>query len=545
MADIFISYARSTEAQAHKIAEALRALGYGVWRDDELPAHRDYSEVIEERLRGAKAVVVVWCAEAVKSQWVRAEADIAREAGTMVQLTLDGAPLPMPFNRIQCADMSQWSGDLSAPSWKKVAGSVAELVGAAGSATLSIVQPAAMVAPPLPDKPSIAVLPFSDPSGAVEGDYFADGMVDEIVNALARFPSLFVIASGSSLSYRERERDFRTIGRELGVQYLLEGSVRRSGQRVRIAVDLVEAQASAQIWSERFQGSLEDVFALQDEVANTVAARIEPTIQAADLRRGAARPTEDLGAYDLFLRGVQRWREYENASFQAAIALFEQAVARDPSFAEAWAGLAWLHTTNLIMGWTDDREATARKAQDANRHVLTASDDDAFALVHLARTAAELDGDRRASLAMADRALELNPGSSLVWTRAGWVSLFGEQYEQAVERLEHALRLNPRAPDRHQALTGMGAALAILGRFEEAVPWLSEAITLRPDFPTPLFTLAIALAHLGRIDEAKAALARFETLASLQSFIETSVATRGWSDLALSALRRLRVDLTS
>src|SRR5579863_9525989 len=186
MSDIFISYARSTADQAQQIAEALRVLGYGVWRDDELPAHRDYSEVIEERLRAAKAVVVVWSPEAVRSQWVRAEADIAREAGTLVQLALDGAPLPLPFNRIQCADMSGWAGDLNAPGWKKVAASVAELVGGASTPTATVKQtalPAVPAALPLADKLSIAVLPFADPGGAVEGDYFADGMVDEIVAA--------------------------------------------------------------------------------------------------------------------------------------------------------------------------------------------------------------------------------------------------------------------------------------------------------------------------------------------------------------------------
>ena len=395
----------------------------------------------------------------------------------------------------------------------------------------------------LPAKPSIAVLPFSDPSGAVEGDYFADGMVDEIVNALTRFPSLFVIASGSSLSYREREREFRKIGRELGVRYLLEGSVRRSGRRVRIAVDLVEAEEGVQIWSERFQGTLEDVFALQDEVANAVGARIEPTIQAADLRRGATRPTEDLGAYELFLRGLQRYREFDSAGAQMAIVLFEQAVARDETFAGAWALLATLHMTNLAAGWTADREGTAHKAQDAIRHALLANDDDALALAQVAFAAVALGGDHRSSRAMADRALTLNPGSFPCWMWAGLVSLFCEQFEQALERFQHALRLNPRSPDRYTASAGMGAALVALGRFDEAIPWLNEAITLRPNFPLPLFNLVIALSHLGRIEEAKAVLGRFTALGSIKSFMETLVVTDALSETYLPALKRLGVDV--
>jgi adenylate cyclase len=547
MSEIFISYARSTEDQAQKIGEALRALGYGVWRDSELPAHRDYSEVIEERLRAAKAVVVVWSAEAVKSQWVRAEADIAREAGTLVQLSIDGASPPIPFNRVQCADMSGWTGDLDAPGWRKVAASIAELVGEAGRApTAPVAQPASPAspaAPALPEKPSIAVLPFADPSGAAEGDYFVDGMVEEVVTALTRFPSLFVIASASSLSYGQRDRDFRRIGRELGVRYLLEGSVRRSGKRVRIAVDLVEAEADARIWSERFEGALDDVFALQDEVANAAAAHIEPTIRAADLRRGDARPTEDLGAYDLYLRGWQRWREFNQVSFQAAVGLLEQAVARDPAFAEAWALLAHLYARGLGLGWSADREGTAQKAQDAIRQAMLGRDDDAVTLAQVAYAKAILGGDRASLLAMADRALALNPGSFTCWVLAGHVSVLCEQYEQAAERLRYALRLNPRAPDRTQALSGVGAAMVMLERFEEAIPFLHEAITARPDYAIPSFFLVIALSHLGRIDEAKAALARFEALASLKSLLDTVVVPAGWSKVVFPALKRLGVDV--
>jgi adenylate cyclase len=396
---------------------------------------------------------------------------------------------------------------------------------------------------PLPDKPSIAVLPFADPSGAVEGDYFADGMVDEIVNALARFPSLFVIASGSSLSYRERERDFKRIGRELGVQYLLEGSVRRSGPRVRVAVDLVEAETGAQIWSERFEGTLEDVFALQDEVANAVAARIEPAIQAADLRRGAVRPTEDLGAHDLFLRAQQRYREGDNAGYQAAIGLFEQAVARDPTFAAAWAFIAILHIHSLLAGWSPDHEDAARKAQVAIRHAMLANDDEADVLASVAFAGRVLGGDRRSSLAMADQAVSLNPGSFWCWTWTGYVSVWCGQSEQALERFQHALRLNPRAPDRHMAFLGIGVSLVRLERFDEAIPWLNEAVTLRPDFPPPLFYLAAALSLLGRFDEASATLGRFEALASLKSWIDTARIGRGSSEAFLSALRRLNVDI--
>ena len=195
MAEIFISYAGATVDRAKQIADALRALGYGVWRDDELPAHRAYGEVIEQRLRSAKAVVVIWSASAVKSQWVRAEADLAREAGKLVQLRIDGALLPLPFNQIQCADLTDWSGDADAPGWRKVTASIAELF--SGESQLAeVLEPASTSPPQAPTKPSLAVLPFANLSGEADQEYFADGMVVEIVAALSRIKSIFVIASG-------------------------------------------------------------------------------------------------------------------------------------------------------------------------------------------------------------------------------------------------------------------------------------------------------------------------------------------------------------
>ena len=195
MAEIFISDAGATVDRAKQIADALRALGYGVWRDDESPAHRAYGEVIEQRLRSAKAVVVIWSASAVKSQWVRAEADLAREAGKLVELRIDGALLPLPFNQIQCADLTDWSGDADAPGWRKVTASIAELF--SGESQLAeVLEPASTSPPQAPTKPSLAVLPFANLSGEADQEYFADGMVVEIVAALSRIKSIFVIASG-------------------------------------------------------------------------------------------------------------------------------------------------------------------------------------------------------------------------------------------------------------------------------------------------------------------------------------------------------------
>ncbi len=219
-------------------AEALRALGYSVWLDDELLAHHAYTQAIEEQLTAAKVALVIWSAEAVKSEWVLSEANRAREDRKLVQLTVDGARLPMPFDQTQCADLAGWNGDASSPGWRKVLASIADLTGGRQAAT----PPAASELPPLPSKPSIAVMPFANLSGDPEQDYFADGMVEEIATALSRSKSIFVIGGASGLSFKGKETSPQEVGKILGVRFVLEGSVRKAGVRVRIlAVKLIDA----------------------------------------------------------------------------------------------------------------------------------------------------------------------------------------------------------------------------------------------------------------------------------------------------------------
>jgi adenylate cyclase len=507
MYDVFISYARSGERQAEQVAETLRGLGYDVWRDDDLPAHRDYSEVIEERLRAARAVVVLWSAEAVKSQWVRAEADLAREAQTLVQLSLDGAPLPMPFNRIQCADLAGWTGEPGHPGWKKVAASVAELAGAAAPPTPAAAQPAG---PPLPTKPSIAVLPFADLSAAKDQDYFCDGMVVEIVTALSRFRTLFVIASGSSLSFRDTSAArLPAIARELGVRFLLEGSVRKAGERVRIAVQLVDTQEGArEAWAERFDDTLEDIFALQDRVANAVASQIEPTILAIDTRRASARPTNDLTAYDFFLQGMKAFGAMGKATHARALGLFDAAIACDPGYAEALSISAFARANRIVLGWSDDVEEDHRVALDHRGRALAALSDDPEVIATVAMTSMQLGVDPAGALASAQRALARHPGSSTVQMNNAWVFLYAGEAAEALTGFETSLRLDPRSVWRQILLFGMAFANLFLHRFEAVIPLAREAGELMPDLrPYCATAAASALGHLGRLEAARTAIA--------------------------------------
>src|SRR5580704_13156272 len=316
MADIFISYARSRATEAQPIVQALRSQGYNVWIDDAIPAHRAFTDVIAEELKAAAAVVVVWSAEAVKSQWVQSEADHAREAGKLVQLNIDGAHLPMPFDRIQCADMTGWAGDVNAPGWLRVVASIATLAGAAKAPA-----PVVEALPQSQLKPSIAVAPFDNLSNDPEQDYFVDGVVEEIVSALSRFKSIFVISAGDNLVSNGKAMSPQDAARQLGVRYVLEGSVRKAGGRVRIVVHLIDASNGAEIWADRLDDTMEDVFALQDAVAARVAGVIENTVQDVDGQKAATRPTANMNSYDLYLRSQQLFKLSRKSEMLSSIEL--------------------------------------------------------------------------------------------------------------------------------------------------------------------------------------------------------------------------------
>ena len=503
MADIVVSYARSTEKVSRQVDEALQALGYSVWRDDRLPAHRAYGEVIEEQVKAAGAVLVIWSAGALKSHWVRAEANAARKAGTLVQLSVDGTAPPMPFNQFQCAKLDGWTGDTDAPGWRKVVASLGQLLGAAPAPDRET--------PALPNKPSIAVLPFANLSGDPDQEYFADGMVVEIANALSRFKSLFVIASGSSLSLKGKGVSPQDAARQMGVRYVLEGSVRKGGDRVRISVQLIDARDGAQIWTKRFEDTLEDVFALQDRITGGVAGQIEPTVQTAETRRGLNRPTASLGSYDLYLRAWPRFLTYERDGILEALDLFNRAIALDPAFGPALALAAQCHRFINIYGWSDDPQGHRRQGLDLAQRALNGAGDDADVLAQVAAVYAYLGEDPEAATTLADRAIALNPGSSTVWFLSGFINLRAGKLDLAIEHVETALRLDPIGPHRAGLIGYMGAARFLQGRFSEAAQLLKESAQQNHG---PIFqaVLAASFGQLGQSSEAQAALARYRTL---------------------------------
>ncbi len=366
---------------------------------------------------------------------------------------------------------------------------------------------------PLPDKPSIAVLPFANMSGDPEQEYFADGMVEEIITALSRIRWLFVIARNSSFTYKGRAVDVKQVGRERGVRYVLEGSVRKGGGRVRITGQLIDAVTGTHLWADRFDGSLKDVFELQDKVAASVTGVIEPALQAAEAARSADRPTADLTAYDLYLRGhAMLWSSAKQ--IPEALSLFEQAIGRDPRYgpALAWAALCCFRLD--MDGRSEDSEANRLKGTDFARRALQVVGDDPGTLATAAHALAYFGEDIGAMIAMVDRALVLNPNFARGWNISGVLRLLAGQPDIAIEHIEAALRLSPRARVG-TPFALIGAAHFLSRRFAEAVPKLLLAIQEDPSYPNPHRFLAACYAHMGRLDEARAIVARLRAITPL------------------------------
>ncbi len=367
---------------------------------------------------------------------------------------------------------------------------------------------------PLPDKPSIAVLPFQNMSGDPEQEYFVDGMVEEIITALSQIRWLFVIARNSTFTYKGRPVDVKQVGRELGVRYVIEGSVRKGGNRVRITAQLIEAATGAHLWADRFDGSLEDVFDLQDKIALSVAGVIEPALLAAEMRRSAARPTTDLTAYDLYLRAVAAFFPVSKEGISEALGLFEQAITIDPRYgpALAWAAICRVHLD--FNAWVEEPESNRRKGIDRARQALQATQNDPGVLANAALALVQFGEDIGAMIGLVDRALGLNPSYARGWYLSGLIRMFAGRHDLAIEHIETALRLSPRER-MGQPLTVMGTAYFFKRRFDEAAVKLLLSIQDHPGFPPAYRALAACYAHMGRLDEARAIVTRLRAITPL------------------------------
>ena len=366
--------------------------------------------------------------------------------------------------------------------------------------------------PPVPETPSIVVLPFQNLSADPEQEYFSDGIVEEITTALSRFRSLFVISRNSAFTYKGRAVDVRQVGRELGVRYLLEGSVRKAANRVRITGQLIEAESAAHLWADRFEGTPEDIFDLQDQVTSSVVGAISPALEQAEIDRIKRKPTESLGAYDYFLRGRAALHEGSVQGHKDAMQLFYRAIELDPDFASAYGMAAYCYCHRKTNGWMADREEEIAETVRLARRAVELDKDDAVALscggFALAYVAGELD----AGVAFIDRALLLNPNLATAWIVSGWVRVWLGEPEVAIEHLARATRLSPLDPLTNRTRTTTAHAHFFAGRYDEASSWAAMALREWPDYQTALRIAAASYALAGRAEDAKSARERLQKL---------------------------------
>jgi TolB-like protein/class 3 adenylate cyclase/Flp pilus assembly protein TadD len=401
--------------------------------------------------------------------------------------------------------------------------------------TAAVQSPSARALPalPLPDKPSIAVLPFANMSGDPEQEYFADGMVEEIITALSRIRWLFVIARNSTFTYKGQAVDVKLVSRELGVHYALEGSVRKAGQRVRITGQLIDAVTGAHLWADRFDGSLDDIFDLQDKVASSVAGVIEPALRAAEIQRSSHRPTQDLTAYDLYLRALPEAGSHEKHRIRRALELLGKAVERDPQYGPALALAAHCHHQLRDAG---EGETHRDPALDFARRALQGAPDDPEVLAVAAFLLGIYGDDTEVALSLVDRALTLNPSFALGWYWSGVLRIIAGKPDVALEHFETFLRLSPRErPSAH--LTGIGMALFMNRRFEDAAAKLLGSLERAPGFAVTYRFLASCYAHMGRLEEAREVVKRLRAINSVVVPNVTPFRNPEHRELFLSGLR--------
>ncbi|HET6942048.1 MAG TPA: TIR domain-containing protein [Sphingomicrobium sp.] len=505
MTDVFISYARSTEVQAKRIAEALRTLGYAIWSDEHLPAHRAYADVIEERLNEAKAVVVIWSSDAVKSEWVRSEANRARESHKLVQIAFEPIVPPIPFDQIQCADMSAWTGANDDPGWRKLIEGVAALGVERRAEGLAV----AREPPDTATKPSVGVAPFVNLSNDPTQDYFVDGMTEDVVAALARFRTISVVAGGSKLSASGAGARAIEAGRRLGVRYMLEGSVRKAADHVRIVLKLIDVNDGAEIWADRIDEILGDEFVLQDRVAFGVASAIEPAVKEAEMRRLSSLPARQMGSYDLYLRASALLRAWRKDETLQALEFLEHAIELKPEFAAALAMVARAHARIVRWSWSDEPEGQIAQGSEQVALALRFGGDDAYVLAQAANALPDLSQSTDRAVGLIDRSLRLNPGAAYGWLVSGWIHVRTGVSAQAMEHLERAEQLEPFSTVGDGARAWMAIARFQQRRLDEALELFSRANIRNPDC---IGALAALYGCLGQIDDARRTLRTYRQI---------------------------------
>jgi adenylate cyclase len=462
-----------------------------------LPAHRAYADVIEERLSSADAVIVLWSAEAAKSQWVRAEADVARNRGTLIQASLDGSIPPLPFNQIQCADLTGGGGPLDAPGWPKLMGSVEALSGPAAVAQGAVPRPRLTQA-------SVCVLPFANMSGDAEQEYFSDGISEDITTDLSKVSALGVTARNTAFQFKGKSIDVSELARKLGVSHVLEGSVRKAGNRVRITAQLIDGETGDHVWADRYDRDLTDIFEIQDELSKAIVEALKLKLLPEEKRAIERRGTTDAGAYNLYLMAKKYWVNGnwgDTRQLELVIRVCQRALDLDPNYARAWGLLAIvqcvLHFT--FAGPGDGGIAAADRALSIDSGVAEA---------HCVRARHFYERGRFSDCdAELARALELDPESWEVNRETGRIYYFERRFDEAVRHFEKAVSIDETDFNSWSLLASaydaLGDAAGLRRGAEMAAKHAKTAVAGDPTNGAAVGALVFGFAVSGERDQAK------------------------------------------
>jgi adenylate cyclase len=393
----------------------------------------------------------------------------------------------------------------------------------------------------LPDKPSIVVLPFDNMSAEAGQDYLADGIVEAITAALSCIRSFFVIARTSAFTYKGRATNARDVGKELGVAYLLEGSVQKAGNRLRIIVQLIETEGGAHVWSSRFDGAIDEFFDLEDRITEQVAGALQPSIRIAEIERSRRKRPQELGSYDYTMRAMPHVWALEKDESAKALELLEQALAIDPQYPLALSLAGWCHAQRSVYNWADDIAASQAIARSLAERAAEMSGDDPFILAVLGavHTFVRNHGTARVLL---ERAVALDPNAAWAWSRLGWLENYSDRPEKAILNFERALRLSPIDPMNFNNYVGIASAHEVAQDYDQAAAFYRRALEERPNASWIYRNLASSLSGAGRVDEAKQAFAevmRFYPDLTMSRIKEAMVFSPAVLDRMAANLRKL------
>jgi TolB-like protein/Tfp pilus assembly protein PilF len=506
LSDVFISYAREDQATVKRFAEGFERQGFGVWWDAALRSGDSFDLKIEEAIRAAKAVIVLWSPHSAQSRWVRAEATLADRNRTLVPARIAACDLPIMFELTHTADLAHWQGAADDKAWLAFLADVQRFVEKDRAPAQAAPTPVPSTPAPAPkgvrgEAPSLAVLPFTNRSGLAEDEVFAIGMVEDVIDALSQGVNVRVIASSATARFRTGAiPDLDAMARQLGVRYILEGNVRRAGANLRVTSQLIEAASGAILWTQKFDRPLTELAALQENLVLEVAAHLDAQVYRIEMERALKKPG-DLTAWEAVTRSFAALRQMSGPSISVALEEARRAVAIAPDYGLAHAMLAVSHTLLYHYFGPDDSAAVARAREHIDR-ALALDPDNALVLGYIAQALCLL-GQPREGLHLAERAIALSPGMAFAYHARGTACILLDRFDEGLAHWDAELRASPGAHTQYLSHTWQANAHIRAGRWDEAMAAVDRALALNPDFSFALAGKAFLCRRDGRMPEAR------------------------------------------